>query len=1494
MGAEGATLVDLLRLHAHEQPEAPAYVFLPDHADQPLTLTYRALDRYARSIAASLQAAGAERERVLLLLPPGLEYMVSFFGCLYAGSIAVPAYPTLSRRRRDRLEAIAVDARACFALAIPSAMGRLDEFTAGSDRRPLRVMDYSACAYHDAGEWQPPPLDPAALAFLQYTSGSTSSPRGVMISHHNLMYNEGMIARAMGHGAHTSIVSWLPPHHDMGLIGSLLQPIYVGSSCIFMSPVSFLRRPMRWLEMVARYRVHTSGAPDFAYRLCVEKSDPEQRARLDLSHWKVAFIGAEPVREDTLERFAKAFEVCGFRRQAFFPCYGLAEATLVVTANSAGVVPAICQAPDTGSRGGAASWVSCGQALPDLDVAIVDPQRLSRVAPGQVGEVWVKGPAVALGYWDRSEATAETFLVRLADSGDSPFLRTGDLGFLRGDQLFITGRLKDVMIFRGVNHYPQDIEWTVARSHRSVRQDRTAAFSIQREGEEHLVIVTELERTAQGDRLTEIISAIREAVTAEHELAVHGVVILKWGSLPMTSSGKVQRHICRQRFLNDSLEATETDVLERSRPTAPVDFPLQLEDLRAAPVEERLGLIETALVQFLAQVLNVPASRVRASQSLPALGVDSLLVIDLQSSLERSLGISLPMAALLAAPSISYSAQTICEGLNGPSPALRSPGQASDQTVSGYPPSSGQQALWFLHQLMPENPAYHIAQALRIQGAPDTAVLHRCLQALVDRHESLRSVFADVRGEPVLRILDRVNLILQEVDVSSLSPDQLQALLRDEALRCFDLERGPLLRASLFGRSRQESVFLLCLHHIVADGWSLRLLIDEMAQLYEAYCRNEAGQLPPLSVRYVDYVRAQRERLTSSDIESQLAYWKSQLANVSALRLPTDHRRSAAQSFRGGSVSFTVSQPLTADLGELSRREGATLFMTVLAVFKVLLHDRSRQDDIVVGTDFVNRRGAPSRNLVGYLVNQLVLRTDLSDNPTCREIIARVRAVALAAYAHHDVPFQQLVSALQPQREIGKNPLFQVMVTFRNLAIAPITLAGFSLTPLEIDGVAEKFDLTLVLEVAPNGLRGSVGYDKSLFELATIESMIRDFELLLGLVVADPGQTLASLRTRLSSNPGAVASYRMTGKVAMLPASFRSIKPRRISVSPNSSVAREDIAPGRAKFQMIRPGRNGVDLLQWASEHRQYIDSELLTHGAVLLRDFGVKSIQKFERFAQAVSSHLFSQNGEHPRESISGHVQTPVAYPSHQKLLWHNENSFNHSWPTKLWFCCLQPAERGGETPIVDSREVFKLIDSTIRAKFIEKKVMYVRNYGAGVGLDWRTVFGTDQPGEIEKFCASNRLQWEWKEGGRLLTRCIRPAAVGHPKTGQMTWFNQVQHWHLSCLEAEMREALLALYRDQELPRNCFYGDGSAIEDSVMKEILDVYRALEVTFSWQEGDVLMLDNLLVAHARNPFVGERKLLVAMGDMESYDSIGDNAVQSLKGSSSFGSEPIRST
>jgi acyl-CoA synthetase (AMP-forming)/AMP-acid ligase II len=418
-------------------------------------------------------------------------------------------------------------------------------------------------------------LNPATLAFLQYTSGSTAEPKGVMLSHGNLMHNLDMTYHAFGIGPDSRVVIWLPPYHDMGLIGGILQPLYAGTPVILMSPLDFLQRPLRWLQAIARYQAAVSGGPNFAYDLCVRKSTPEQRAALDLSHWQKAFNGAEPIRAGTLTRFATAFAGSGFRPEAFYPCYGLAEATLIVSGGGKAKTPAVTTVqaaalaenhvvPVAAEAEDSLTFVSCGPALGRQEIAIVHPVALSRCPAGQVGEIWLSGPSVAQGYWQRPQDTARTFLAYTADTGEGPFLRTGDLGFLQGGELFVTGRLKDLIIIDGLNHYPQDIEVTVEQSHPLLRPGCSAAFAVNSNGREGVVVVVEVARpkqvamlqesSAAGFTPDEIVKSVRRAVAQQHDLRLSEVVLLKAGTVPKTSSGKIQRHACRAGFLSGALE----------------------------------------------------------------------------------------------------------------------------------------------------------------------------------------------------------------------------------------------------------------------------------------------------------------------------------------------------------------------------------------------------------------------------------------------------------------------------------------------------------------------------------------------------------------------------------------------------------------------------------------------------------------------------------------------------------------------------------------------------------------------------------------------------------------------------------------------------------------------------------------------------------------------------------------------------------------------------
>jgi acyl-CoA synthetase (AMP-forming)/AMP-acid ligase II len=575
---QSSTLVELLRWRALHQPKRQAYTFLTDGEQKEVHLTYEELDRRARAIATLLQSWGPMGARALLLHPPGLDYITALFGCLYAKVVAVPAYPPRSAqidRTLPRLQAIAKDAGATLALTTQHLL--MEFLTSGQaglvQAEELASLRWIATDDLEDGledRWKEPSITSETLAYLQYTSGSTGAPKGVMVSHRNVLHNSAVLHQGWQIPPHGEMVSWLPMYHDMGLVGGVLNPLCNGYHSTFMSPSSFIKWPLRWLQVISRVkdRPIISCAPNFAYDLCARKATSDgKKENLDLSNWCVAANGAEPVRIETLERFTKTFEPCGFRWDAFWPGYGLAEATLCVSGGGTTEPPIIHQVKkatlatnhvvDAGNDDeGTRTLVGCGQALLNQVIAIVDPAFLTRCSPDQIGEIWASGPSMAHGYWNRVEETESTFQAHLADTGEGPFLRTGDLGYLRNGELFITGRLKDLIIIRGGNHYPQDIELTAEKSHEALRPGGVAAFSVDIEGEERLVVIQEVNPRKNLD-LDAVIGAIRQAVAEVHELQVYAVVLIEPRTIPKTSSGKIQRRACQKAFREGHLEVVK-------------------------------------------------------------------------------------------------------------------------------------------------------------------------------------------------------------------------------------------------------------------------------------------------------------------------------------------------------------------------------------------------------------------------------------------------------------------------------------------------------------------------------------------------------------------------------------------------------------------------------------------------------------------------------------------------------------------------------------------------------------------------------------------------------------------------------------------------------------------------------------------------------------------------------------------------------------------------
>jgi acyl-CoA synthetase (AMP-forming)/AMP-acid ligase II len=587
------SLVEMLRHRVATSGDARAYTFLADGEREVAAMSYAQLDRRARSIAAALQERGVRPgERVLLLFPPGLDFISAFFGCLYAGVIAVPSYPphpAQIARSVPRLTAIAGDADVSAVVATAAvAEMRVGLGPVAPALATTAWLITDEIGDDTAERWREPMIDRESLAFLQYTSGSTAAPRGVMISHANLLHNLAY-AHYVEENDETSVsVSWLPVIHDMGLIEGVLQPVYAGYPAYLMAPTAFLQRPVRWLQAVTRYRATNSGGPNFAYDLCVRKISAEQRCTLDLSSWRVAYNGAEPIRRDTLLSFHEAFRECGFRWRSFYPVYGLAEATLVVSSGRREYEPVFHIVDAAALHHGQVtrateqakstrSLVSCGPVSFGTEVVIANPETGRECTAGEVGEIWVASPSVARGYWRRVGETEHTFGACLTD-GRGPFLRTGDLGLVSDGELIVTGRLKELLIVRGLKHYPQDIELTAERSHPAIRAGGGAAFALHLDDEEGVAIVVEVDaRLASDEELPSIVAAVRQRVAEEHGLQLHAVALLNHGSLPKTSSGKVRRQACRAAFLDGTLPEirrwTRPVVAEGARHAAPSHIP---------------------------------------------------------------------------------------------------------------------------------------------------------------------------------------------------------------------------------------------------------------------------------------------------------------------------------------------------------------------------------------------------------------------------------------------------------------------------------------------------------------------------------------------------------------------------------------------------------------------------------------------------------------------------------------------------------------------------------------------------------------------------------------------------------------------------------------------------------------------------------------------------------------------------------------------------------
>ncbi|MFJ8945141.1 condensation domain-containing protein [Streptomyces sp. NPDC102395] len=1140
------TLVRLLRERAGEQETDTAYRFLADGGPQ--EITYGGLESGARAVAASLQQAGAAPgERVLLLYPPGLDYITAFFGCLFAGAVPVPAYPPGSARTVGRLAAVALDSGAALALTTADVVPVLEQGAAGTPLAALRTVATDALDPALAARWRAHDPAPGATAFLQYTSGSTAAPKGVIVTHANLMHNVDMISRAFGVTAASRAVVWLPPYHDMGLIGGILTPLYGGFPVTLMSPMNFLRRPLQWLRTVSDERADVSGGPNFAYEMCARAVTDADREGLDLSSWKVAFNGAEPIRPETLAAFTEAFGDCGFRRDSFLPCYGLAEATLFVTGTAAHREPALRAVDPTALQAGRAdapapgavarTLVGSGRAFAGQDVRIVSPETLRTLPDTVVGEIWLRGPSVTAGYFGDPERTAQAFGAAPADEESaSGYLRTGDLGFLDDGELYVTGRRKDLIIIRGRNFYPTDIERAADHSHPGLRKGCGAAFSVEHEGEQALVLVQEVDgRAVRGLDGEQAVAAVRAAVAEQCGVALHDVVLVRPGSIPQTTSGKIQRRLSRTRYTAGEFEplwSAASHTVDAADPDGPVGDRAAFAALDPAG---RTRFLRALLAARVARSAGVAADSVDQHQPPAVAGLDSLDAVRLANAVRDELGVTLPLSGLLGGATLAEAAEAaVLDEDPRDADAAGVPGAPLGPRAALTALSPGQHAVWQAHQEDPGGAAYTITIPFRLHGALDADALRTALSRLAARHAVLRTVYRARAGDPVPVTADTADVPLTLADARTWDEQQVRERLTEAVHEPFDLERGPVLRALLLTRPGDVHLVLLTLHHIAGDLWSAMLLTDELGRLY----REEAARAPedrdtpaapgePADPAhgYADHVAHRAALLAGPEGERLRAYWQQRLAGTDGvLELPTDGPRPAVADHRAGRRAFTLAPGFADRLRSFAAQRGVTLYSLLLTAFHLTLHHAGGQDDIVVGSPAANRGRRADEDVVGYFVNPLPVRAVFRPEDTPATVLARLHADVVRDLDHQAYPFPLILEHLRPRRVPGRSPLFQAAFLFQKphtgQAAAPFVLGGGSGTvawggmeaaPLAVEQHTAPYELTLTLVDTGAGLDGSLHYSTDVYAGSTAERLAAHFRQTLADLLDRPDTPVAGL-----------------------------------------------------------------------------------------------------------------------------------------------------------------------------------------------------------------------------------------------------------------------------------------------------------------------------------------------------------------------------------------------
>nr|WP_236044168.1 non-ribosomal peptide synthetase [Pseudomonas arcuscaelestis] len=1246
-------------------------------------------------------------------------------------------------------------------------------------------------------------ISPDNLAYVIYTSGSTGQPKGVAITHGNV----------------EALIHWsqqVYSREDMqGVLASTSVCFDLSVWEIFVTLASggsliLARNALALPELPAREQVRLINTVPSAIAALLRAGQIPASVR-------IINLAGEPLKQALVEQL---YQLPGIIQVN--DLYGPSEDTTY----------------STWTRREAGGTASIGRPLPGTGSFLLDAS-LQPAPQGVAAELYLSGAGLTRGYLGRAALTAERFVPNPFSTAGERLYRTSDLTRYRPDaHIEYLGRIDHQVKIRGFRIELGEIEA------RLLAQDlvrEAAVLAVEHQGSAQLVayIAVHEHSDAAAQQAT-----LRAQIKARLGDQLPGYMVpafvLFLAQLPLTPNGKLDRK---------ALPAVD-------QPPASAAF--------QAPST----VLEQQLAEVWQQVLDV--ERVGVSDHFFELGGHSLLATQVVSRLQGLLAVPVGLRDLFDHPRLQAFAQLL-QARSTHAPAPQRPTLSAYGEQPEAPLSLAQRRLWVVEQLSAGTGAYGMPLALRLQGELQVPLLRASLAGVIQRHQVLRTAYvSDDEGDPLALVSPTVELDLPLLDLSSLSraeqETQVAQAVLDNASTPISLLSAPLMRGRVVRLSATEHVVLYAMHHIISDGWSMSLLVNEWVALYGLLHAGKPAVLTPLKVQYSDYARWQQALQSSGVMALQADYWKRTLAACSGqLPLPTDYPRTNVASTAGSDLQLHLDGALVQRLKVLAAQANATLYTTLLAAFQVLLHRISASDDLVVGADVAGRQQPELEQLIGFFVNILPLRSRYSAEQTFSRYLGVVRDTALSAFEHQDLPFDMIVEASGVARQRGLNPLVQVLFVMNNLPVRNSNLDGLKVEVLPALASYSKFDMALFLDPDGEGLRGTWQFASALFKPERINQLAKAWTRILEQIASEPNIRLGDIKM-ISDTAVAAAPAPTAGAKADKLGKFLK-KPKAAGPLAGEAPIRESLlAPPQVFPLLVEPNDPGLDLVAWVNRNRPWLEEKLSRHAGILLRGFALHDIHAFEAFAEAVQPGLYGQYGDLPKKEGGKNTYRSTPYPEKKMILFHNESSHQDTWPRKQLFFCEQPSPVGGATPVVDCRQMYLRLPEALRETFEQKGLLYVRTFADKLDVSWQHFFKTDERAHVEARCRAAGIQWTWLDNDELQIRTPCPAIIRHPLTGEKTFFNQVQLHHIYCLDPDVREDLLALFGIERMPRHVYYGDGSPIEDEVMQVIGDLYEACAVRFDWRKGDVILLDNMLAAHARDPFEGPRKIVVAMGEM----------------------------